>query len=71
MSFAYCSCSDFIFGATIFIFAIDRADAAFSGKNAPLIRMVMTMIAQPQLPISACSHLSSANSGAAMIVKMP
>jgi hypothetical protein len=31
LSFAYCSCSAFIFGAITFIFAIERALAWLSG----------------------------------------
>jgi len=33
--------------------------------------IVITTIAQPQLPMMPCSHLSSQKSGAAMTVKMP
>ena len=42
-----------------------------SGNIARLMRMVSAMMAQPQLPMYWCTHLSAFSSGTASHEKMP
>ena len=71
MYFAYRAWMAFICGWISCILRMEVTDFWRSGNIARLIRIVSATIAQPQLPMYWCTHLSAPSSGTASQENMP